>query len=140
MNLKIQMSDDGLPEINISFDQDTSDSEPYMLLKAYGFESIEEVAGTLTDVVTSLADNIPVPYAGHGPRYQADTEHIGEFRTPEAQAEYKRLWDARRPGESVMDVERRELREKTGATSAQTPSVQPKPRPPFNPQPRGPQR
>lgn len=33
--------------------------------------------------------------------------HIGQS-TAEQRKEYNRLWDARRPGETVLDVERRE--------------------------------
>jgi hypothetical protein len=49
-------------------DQDTSDSEPYMVLHAIGFESDEEIVQTLKDLALSIdtaARNVQEPVEPH---------------------------------------------------------------------------
>lgn len=87
MNLRIRRTSEGLPEIHIGFDQDTSDTEPFMRLTAFGFDTEEEIAVTLMDIAESLHNNVPA-----------------EVNT----VRYEDVAARRKLGETVRDVERRE--------------------------------
>lgn len=138
MNLKTLISEDGIPEIHIGFDQDTSDSEPYMVLKAHGM-SLDEVAGTLMDVAQSLHNNIPVEEVK---TYEVYPERQIGRPTPDGEALLSQMADMRRPGETVRDVERRLIAQgRLVGGKIVDPPADDKPRHvPFNPQPRGAQR
>jgi hypothetical protein len=127
VNLKIQISDKGLPEIMIGFDQDTAESEPYMKLTAHGFESVQEVIDVLGDVADSMRAAAETQPDGHQVRAEQEPgQPIGQF-SEEGASLYNFLMSQRRPGETVLDAERRIRAEGFVAQ---------KPRLPFNPQPR----
>ena len=128
MNLKIQRNEEGIPEIRITFDQDTSDSEPYMVLQAHGFTSDEEIAGTLMDVAMSLHNNVPVETQRTYEVYPS----TGRM-SAEGHAWKDTLERNQRPGETILDTERRLLA--NGHVSPASPTATG--HVPFNPKPRG---
>lgn len=57
MRLKIELEPEGFPNIEVGFDQDTEESEPYLSVKASGFESPDELAKMLEDIARSIHAN-----------------------------------------------------------------------------------
>jgi hypothetical protein len=127
MRLKVNREEDGLPRVEIYFEED---GEPYMVLDAYGFYTDDEISMVLKDVARSIDEQVPTELIDQDTRERAiqefdlkPPEHIPFSPQPlgkmseEGRKLMADLEAQRRPGETVRDVERRT-------------------RPSFNPRPR----
>lgn len=125
-----------------------SDGTIQMLLEAHGFAANEDGARGVAELLRDASEAIlvqlgdlgsDVPKASELPipdgmedglpdePMQADgqiTTEIGRM-SAKAHDEYNRLWNARRPGETVLDVERREREERDSHAhrTAQRPTI-----------------
>lgn len=101
------------PEAPTAFTAAVTQSEtgawPIVVIRVTGIEESEFGARMTADMLRDWADAIEarLPPSNPGsPQVAAGGRKLG--KSTEAQAEYNRLMAARRPGETIRDVERRE--------------------------------